>query len=102
MRMRGNEVWAGRRARGGGTPPRGDPAGDLNMPGRSGLQVAAEIHSISPDLPIVLSTGFITDDLQSTAQGLGIRHLLYKPNTVEELGQALPKILTDRGAKRAP
>jgi PAS domain S-box-containing protein len=66
---------------------------DLNMPGTTGLNVAAELLRLRPDLPVVLTTGFITDELRESARKTGIRHVVYKPNTVDELCQAIHDLM---------
>jgi CheY-like chemotaxis protein len=58
---------------------------DLNMPGASGLDVAREVKRLRPDLPVVLASGYITDELRAKAPEAGVRELIYKPNTVDEL-----------------
>ena len=58
---------------------------DLNMPGISGLEVAAELSRLCPALPVVIASGFITEDLRAAASRAGVRQLFYKPNTVDEL-----------------
>jgi signal transduction histidine kinase/CheY-like chemotaxis protein len=69
---------------------------DFNMPGQSGLQVAAELLAIRPGLPVVLSSGFISEEFKRNAQRVGIRHLIYKPNTIDGLGRVLGDILQKR------
>lgn len=66
---------------------------DLNMPGQSGLEVAEQILQVCPNLPIVLSTGYITEDLRKAAARIGIRSILFKPNSIEELGRTLHQVL---------
>lgn len=58
---------------------------DLNMPRISGLEVADELSRLCPDLPVVIASGFITEDLRAAASRAGVRQLFYKPNTVDEL-----------------
>jgi len=41
---------------------------DHDMPGMSGLDLTREIARIRPDLPILLSSGLVTDDLRSEAR----------------------------------
>jgi len=62
---------------------------DYNMPGMSGADVADELARIRPDLPVVITSGYITDELRQRAERAGVRHLIYKPNTVEELCEAV-------------
>lgn len=65
---------------------------DFNMPGASGLNVASELMQIRPDLPVVLCSGSVTEELRSRARECGIRDVLHKPNTVEEFRNTLSRI----------
>jgi PAS domain S-box-containing protein len=65
---------------------------DFNMPGKSGMQVAKELLAIRPDLPLMLASGFISDEMREEAWRAGIRHLLYKPNTIEEMCEAVHRL----------
>ena len=58
---------------------------DYNMPGMSGLEVARALREIRADLPVALASGHITDELRAQAPGAGVKELIYKPNTVDEL-----------------
>ena len=70
---------------------RADPGGfdlvvtDYNMPQLSGLDLARELMNIRPDLPVVITTGDITEELSTGARKAGVRRLVYKPDTVDEL-----------------
>ncbi len=66
---------------------------DFNMPGMSGLDVAQQVLRIRPDLPVVLSTGYITEDLLQQARTLGLRHVMQKENSVEELVGLVHEVL---------
>jgi CheY-like chemotaxis protein len=58
---------------------------DLNMPGMSGLDVARELLKMNPELPIIITTGYVrTDDVQA-ARSIGVREVVLKPDTIEEL-----------------
>jgi len=67
---------------------------DFNMPECSGLDVALELHDIKPDLPVVISSGYITDELRSEARDAGVRGLLEKQNTFQELSRLVGRILS--------
>jgi PAS domain S-box-containing protein len=69
---------------------------DFNMPGRSGLEVARETARLRPGLPIIISSGYITEELQKAAQREGVCALLEKQNTFEELGSILSRVLAGR------
>ncbi|WP_457329762.1 response regulator [Rhizobacter sp. P5_C2] len=68
---------------------------DYNMPGSSGIELARELSRIRPDLPVVLSSGYITDELRAEAREVGVRGLLEKENTFEELGALVARLLAD-------
>ena len=65
---------------------------DYNMPGMSGLDVADELARIRPDLPVAVTSGYISDELRRKAPESGVRHLIYKPNTVEELCEVVHRL----------
>jgi PAS domain S-box-containing protein len=56
---------------------------DYNMPGMSGLEVARKVRSINPELPVVLTSGYIDEDLSSQAELAGIRELILKADGLE-------------------
>jgi PAS domain S-box-containing protein len=66
---------------------------DLNMPDLSGLDVARELAAIRSDLPVVISSGNIPEQLQSDARQAGVRALLHKQYTLEELGAVIHWVL---------
>jgi len=66
---------------------------DFNMPGLSGLDVARELGRLRPGLPVVITSGYVTEELQAGAQAAGVRQVVYKPNTVEELCQSIQRLL---------
>jgi len=65
---------------------------DYNMPGLSGLELARALATVRPDLPVIISTGYVTDELRTQAAALGVRELVRKENTVEELGAAVRRV----------
>lgn len=66
---------------------------DFNMPGLSGLEVAQELARMRPDLPVVITSGYITEELRANAHQAGVRHLIYKPNTVDTLCEIIQRLL---------
>jgi PAS domain S-box-containing protein len=66
---------------------------DYNMPGMTGIELAREVASLRPDLPVVLTSGYITDEVRAAAVHAGIRHLVYKPNTVDELCDVVQRVM---------
>ncbi len=68
---------------------------DYNMPELSGLELAAALLRLRPGLPIAISSGYLSDELRAGAQRLGIRHLMPKQNTFEELARLVQRVLAD-------
>jgi PAS domain S-box-containing protein len=66
---------------------------DLAMPGMNGFELIKSIQGIRPDLPIVMTSGYVRDEDRDTAQRLGVRGLILKPDTVDELGLTLSRLL---------
>ena len=71
---------------------------DYNMPQGSGLDVARASRALRPELPVVISSGYLSDELRIAAAQAGVRRLLPKENTVEELGAVLRELLDPTGA----
>jgi two-component system, cell cycle sensor histidine kinase and response regulator CckA len=67
---------------------------DFNMPGMSGLDLAAQALQLRPDLPVALASGLVTDELLAQAEALGVRELIYKPHSLDDLAAALQRMLT--------
>ncbi|MBN9690653.1 MAG: PAS domain S-box protein [Verrucomicrobia bacterium] len=75
---------------------------DFNMPGLSGLQVAADLLKIKPDAIVILCSGHLTDELKQKAREVGIRHVIYKPNTVEELSESIHRLMNEARKPGSP
>ena len=67
---------------------------DLNMPELSGLDVARALHHVRADLPVIISSGNLPDQLQNEARQAGVRALVHKQYTLEELGAVIHWVLT--------
>lgn len=70
---------------------------DFNMPGSSGLELASEVARLRPDLPIVIASGYVSDELRRGAAAAGVRHLLQKQNLIEELVPLVRRVLFESG-----
>jgi len=66
---------------------------DFTMPGTSGIQVARQLKQLDPDLPVILVSGYVTDDLKRQARETGIRRVISKPQTVSDLCEAVEREL---------
>ena len=66
---------------------------DYNMPTFSGLDVAREMARLRPELPVIISSGYLSDELRAGAGAAGVRRLLQKEHTVEELAAIVGQVL---------
>ena len=69
---------------------------DLSMPGMSGLELVDRLHALRPDLPIVLTSGYLREDELAATVRPGLRHVLLKPDSINELGEILHTICRSR------
>ena len=67
---------------------------DMTMPGMTGDKLAKELLQIRPDIPIIVSTGFNENISREKAATLGIKVLMLKPVTLEDLSRATRQALT--------
>jgi PAS domain S-box-containing protein len=75
---------------------------DYNMPGLSGLDVASELARLRPELPVVISSGYLTEEIAAAATQAGVRGLLQKEYTLERLEALVQRVLAEsRGAAAA-
>ena len=66
---------------------------DLNMPDGSGLDVARAALQQRPDRPVVLSSGYLPEGQRAQALALGVRAILLKEHTLEEMPALLGRLL---------
>jgi len=65
---------------------------DFNLPQSTGLEVASRILAIRPLMPVILVSGEVSGTLVQQAQAVGVRHVIYKPGTVDDLCRAIHQI----------
>jgi CheY-like chemotaxis protein len=73
---------------------------DYNMPGMSGLDVTQALKAIRADLPVVLASGFITEELRAKAPACGVDEMIYKPDTADELCRAVARFANKQSDAR--
>ena len=71
---------------------------DHNMPHCSGIELARHVSLMRPGLPVVISSGYVTDALRAEAASVGVRHVLHKENTLEELTALVRRVLDGNGS----
>jgi len=69
---------------------------DLLMPGFDGLELIKGVRYLNPDVPIILATGFGTDEVRNEAARLGVNYFLVKPFAVAELVSVAREFVLDR------
>lgn len=70
---------------------------DLDMPGRCGLELVADMHRLQPKAQVVVMSGdwFVAlTDVRKMASNLGVRTFLTKPFPLQELRNAVYQSLT--------
>jgi len=75
---------------------------DHDMPGMSGLDIAREIKRIRADLPILLSSGFISEELRLDAQAAGVLEVFCKEDSYRDLGETVLGLLAAAETGRVP
>lgn len=70
---------------------------DFNMSGVSGLEVAQAIRAARPQVPVIVVSGYITEQLRTQAAAAGVRELISKPHEVDELRDAVQRHLATQG-----
>ena len=66
---------------------------DLTMPRLTGLELAKNVLSIRPDLPIIICTGFSESISTEKARDLGIKEVILKPLIPQNFTEIIGKIL---------
>jgi len=66
----------------------------LAMPGASGIELAQLVRQLRPDLPIVLTAGYIRPEDSLAAERLGGLDVIVKPSIVTDLGPTLHRLLS--------
>ncbi len=76
-----------------------DPAGydvvvtDFTMPEMNGLELARELIKIRPDIPIIMTTGYIDEFPPDAIAEAGVRRLAMKPIGMQELARVVAEVL---------
>lgn len=69
---------------------------DFNMPQMSGLDLARVLVRLRPELPIAITSGYISDELRSSAAELGVTGIMRKERTLEDLAALVHDALLRR------
>jgi PAS domain S-box-containing protein len=69
---------------------------DLTMPQLGGLDLARKLRQITPEIPIILCTGFAGSVPAATLKSIGISKLLVKPLILEALSKAVREVINQK------
>ena len=71
---------------------------DYNMPELSGLDVVLAMRNVRPTLPVIISSGYLSEDIRAAALQAGVLHLLQKEFTSEQLVPLVQQVLAESAA----
>jgi CheY-like chemotaxis protein len=66
---------------------------DITMPHKTGDQLAFDLRSLRPDVPVILVTGYVEPSIRRPAVGSGVTSILSKPYDMASLATAVDKAL---------
>jgi CheY-like chemotaxis protein len=66
---------------------------DINMPGKSGIELLSDIRRAWPDLPVMMITAYGDQDTQARVRALGADEFLTKPVDFSALKQAVSQAI---------
>jgi two-component system response regulator FlrC len=66
---------------------------DVKMPGMDGFALLRSVKRLDPSTPVVLITGFGSDEVDARAEEAGAARVLHKPITTAELQQVMIHLL---------
>lgn len=66
---------------------------DMRMPDQDGLEVARRIKEMNPWLPIVVVTGYGTQEAEAKAKAIGVAEFLQKPLTPSIIEEVAARIM---------
>ena len=69
---------------------------DLTMPGMSGLETLAALRQIDPTLPVIVASGFLTEEIAAECLRLGALAYIRKPFDLEDLFSLVQRALQER------
>jgi PAS domain S-box-containing protein len=72
---------------------------DLAMPGLTGLDVATQVRATRPELPVILSSGYLTLENRARAAATGVLEIIPKPCSIEELASTVHRVAGARDVR---
>jgi len=75
---------------------------DIRMPGMSGLEVAERVKARQPWLPVVIVTGYGSEENETRATAAGVSGFLRKPLSPEMIEDSAEKAFLEKAARAEP
>jgi PAS domain S-box-containing protein len=72
---------------------------DYNMPDMNGMEFAETLRRFAPELPVIVTSGFISEEMRAQAEERRLGALLQKEYTFERLAGLVHGVLAQRRAK---
>jgi len=72
---------------------------DQTMPEMTGMELAAELRQIRPNIPVILCTGFSELVTEQNMRAAGIQEVMMKPLIMHEMGRIIRRVLDREGSK---
>jgi CheY-like chemotaxis protein len=73
---------------------------DFMLPDIGGLDVLKEIRTFDPNTPVIIYTGFATEEREQQVRELGVTEFINKGFSLHILGAALERVLNPRSDER--
>jgi two-component system cell cycle sensor histidine kinase/response regulator CckA len=69
---------------------------DMSMPGMSGIDFATAVLGVRPDAFVVIASGYVDPKDVERALAAGVRRVVRKPNTIDEMREMVTQLLPDK------
>src|SRR5262245_16283492 len=66
---------------------------DMSMPGMSGIEFAERVLAVRRDVTVVITTGHVQPKDVARAQAAGVREVIQKPCSLDEMTQTVARLL---------
>ena len=67
---------------------------DMSMPGMSGIEFAQSVLALRPGTLVVIATGHLQNKDIEKARAAGVREVIQKPNTLDEMARTVNRLLS--------
>ncbi|MCC6872828.1 MAG: response regulator, partial [Sandaracinaceae bacterium] len=74
---------------------------DLSMPRMSGFELVRRARLVRPEIPVIVTTGYLGIEDEETARRLGVNGIIKKPETLDQLVLMLEQVVAVPTATRA-